>query len=53
MAVAVAESNLAFAPRPSTSLVGAMRLQSVSVSDLSISGSWMMMPWVELSALAD
>ena len=31
MAVAVAESNLAFCPRPSTSFSGAMRLQSASV----------------------
>lgn len=39
MAVAVAESNLAWSPRPSTSLLGAMRLQSLSVRDLSSSGS--------------
>ena len=39
MAVAVAESNLAFVPRPSTSFSGLMRLQSSSVFDLSVSGS--------------
>ena len=39
MAVAVAESNLACSPRPSTSFAGAMRLQSWSVLVLSISGS--------------
>lgn len=44
MAVAVAESNLASAPRPSTSFSGAMRLQRESVWDLSARGSWMMMP---------
>ena len=44
MAVAVAESNLAFVPRPSTSFSGAMRLQRSSVRDLSVRGSWMMIP---------
>ena len=39
MAVAVAESNLAFMPRPSTSFDGAMRSQSSSVFDLSVRGS--------------
>ncbi len=39
MAVAVAESNLEFAPRPSTSFSGAMRLQSSSVLVLSVNGS--------------
>lgn len=39
MAVAVAESNLALSPSPSTSLDGAMRLQRLSVRDLSSRGS--------------
>ena len=39
MAVAVAESNLACAPKPSTSLFGLMRLQRSSVFDLSVRGS--------------
>ena len=39
MAVAVAESNLACSPRPSTSFSGVMRLQSSSVRDLSVRGS--------------
>ena len=52
MAVAVAESNLACSPRPSTSFAGEMRLQSSSVFDLSLRGSWMMMPLIELSAFA-
>lgn len=52
MAVAVAESNLAWSPRPSTSLLGAMRLQSLSVRDLSSRGSWMMMPSMVGSELA-
>ncbi len=34
MAVAVAESNLACSPRPSTSLAGLMRLHRSSVRDL-------------------
>lgn len=52
MAVAVAESNLACSPRPSTSFSGVMRLQSSSVRDLSVRGSWMMMPFMELSLFA-
>ena len=44
MAVAVAESNLAFSPRPSTSFVGLIRLHKVSVWSFSKMGSWMMMP---------
>ena len=52
MAVAVAESNFAFWPRPSTSFSGAMRLQSSSVLVLSFRGSWMIMPEIVGSALA-
>jgi DNA-binding transcriptional ArsR family regulator len=51
-AVAVAESNLACSPRPSTSFSGVMRLQSSSVRDLSVRGSWIMMPFMELSLFA-
>ena len=53
MAVAVAESKLAFSPRPSTSFFGVMRLQSSSVLVFSIIGSWRMMPEIVGSALAD
>lgn len=52
MAVAVAESNFAFCPRPSTSFSGAIRLQSSSVWDLLVRGSWMMMPLIEGSLFA-
>ena len=52
MAVAVAESNLACSPRPSTSLAGLMRLHRSSVRDLSVRGSWMMMPLIVLSTFA-
>ena len=52
MAVAVADSNLAFSPRPSTSFSGAMRLQSSSVCALSLRGSWMMMPLIDGSVFA-
>ena len=52
MAVAVAESNLACSPRPATSFSGAIRSQSSSVRELSVRGSWMMIPCMELSAFA-
>ena len=52
MAVAVAESYLEFWPRPSTSLVGAIRLQSSSVLSFSRMGSWRMMPEMDGSWLA-
>ena len=48
----MAESNLAFCPKPSTSFSGTMRLQSSSVRDLSVRGSWIMMPLIELSLFA-
>ena len=50
--MAVAESNLAFLPRPSTSFSGAMRSVSVSVFDLSLMGSWRIMAVMDGSALA-
>ncbi len=52
MAVAVAESNLECSPRPSTSFSGTMRLQSSSVRDLLVRGSWIMMPLIEESLFA-
>ena len=44
MAVAVAESYRACAPRPSTSFAGDRELQRASAVDELVRGSWMMMP---------
>lgn len=51
--MAVAESYLAFWPRPSTSFAGAIRLQSSSVLAFSRMGNWRIMPEMVGSVLAD